>query len=105
MLIYALIMFAAAVPFFLIGAALGRGRADLIMEHHQTNVKDKTAYARAFRIPMFLIAVSMVLSGLLALTRIPEISAWGSLGTLTLGLTAAIVWIVGIQLKYDRRSA
>ena len=54
---------------------------------------------------MFLIAVSMVLSGLLALIRIPEISAWGSLGTLTLGLTAAIVWIVGIQLKYDRRSA
>ena len=101
MLVYALIMFAAAVPFFLIGAALGRGKADLIMEHHQTNVKDKTAYAKAFRFPIFLIAVSLSLSGILALIRIHAIGTWGSLAVLALGLTAAMVWIVGIQLKYN----
>lgn len=97
MLVYALILFAASVPCFYVGTALRRGKADLIMEHHQTKVKDKAAYAKAFSLPLFLIAGSMVLSGLLGLLDMPN---W-SMGLLMSGILAAIVWIIGIQVKFN----
>ena len=97
MLIYALILFAASVPCFYVAAALRRGKADLIMEHHQTKVKDKAAYAKAFSLPLFLIAVSMVLSGLFGLLDMPSLS----MVLLMSGILAAIVWIIGIQVKFN----
>ena len=98
MLIFALILFAVSVPFGIIGITLLRGRSDLIMEHHQTRVTDKTAYAKAFSVPMFIIAGSMVLAGLLALAGF---AVW-SMGALLGGLTVAIVWIICVHVKYDR---
>ena len=98
MLIFALILFAVSVPFMGIGIALLRGKADLIMEHHQTRVTDKAAYAKAFSVPMFIIAGSMVMAGLFAL---PDMAAW-SMGAFLCGLTVAIVWIICVQVKYDR---
>ena len=98
MLIYALILFAVSILFVGIGIALFRGKTDLIMEHHQTRVTDKTAYARAFSVPMFIIADSMALAGILAL---PDM-AWISVGVLLSGLTVSIVWIIGIQMKHDK---
>ena len=98
MLIYALILFAVSALFTGIGIALFRGKTDLIMEHHQTRVTDKTAYARAFSVPMFIIAGSMALAGILAL---PDM-AWISVGVLLSGLTVSIVWIIGIQMKHDK---
>ena len=97
MLVYALILFAASVPCFYVGTALRRGKADLIMEHHQTKVKDKAAYAKAFSLPLFLIAGSMVLSGLLGLLDMPN---W-SMGLLMSSILAAILWIMGIQVKFN----
>ena len=98
MLSFALILFAVSIPFIGIGIALLRGKADLIMEHHQTRVTDKAAYAKAFSVPMFIIAGSMVMAGLFAL---PDMAAW-SMGAFLCGLTVAIVWIICVQVKYDR---
>ena len=98
MLIFALILFAVSIPFAGIGIALFRGKTDLIMEHHQTRVTDKTAYAKAFSVPMFIIAGSMGLASILAL---PDM-AWISVGVLLSGLTVSIVWIIWIQMKYYR---
>ena len=98
MLIYALILFAVSILFVGIGIALLRGKADLIMEHHQTRVTDKTAYAKAFSVPMFIIAGSMGLASILALLD----TAWISVGALISGLTVAIAWIIRIQMKYNR---
>lgn len=97
MLIYAMILFAASVPCFYVATALRRGKADLIMEHHQTKVQNKAAYAKAFSLPLFLIAVSMVLAGLFGLLDMPN---W-SMGLLMSGILAAIVWIIVIQMKFN----
>ena len=98
MLVFALILFAVSILFAGIGIALFRGKTDLIMEHHQTRVTDKTAYARAFSVPMFIIAGSMGLAGILALLD----TAWISVGALISGLTVAIAWIIRIQMKDNR---
>ena len=98
MLVFALILFAVSILFAGIGIALFHGKTDLIMEHHQTRVTDKTAYARAFSVPMFIIAGSMGLAGILALLD----TAWISVGALISGLTVAIAWIIRIQMKYNR---
>ena len=89
MLAFALILFAVSIPFGGIGIALLRGKSDLVM--------DKAAYAKAFCTPMFIIAGSMVLAGLLALAGL---AVW-SMGALLGGLTIAIVWILRIQMRYN----
>ena len=97
MLIYAMILFAASIPCFYVAAALRRGKANLIIEHHQTKVKDKAAYAKAFSLPLFLIAIAMVLSGLFGILDMPNFS----MGLLLSGIFAAIIWIIRIQVNFN----
>ena len=47
MILYAIIMFLAAVPMGAISIAIYRGKTNLIHDYHQTKVKDKTAYGKA----------------------------------------------------------
>ena len=69
MVIYSVILFVAAALFFGLAAAVYRGNTNLIHSYHQTHVKeaDKRQYGRSFSKGLFVLAVSMVLSGIIAL--------------------------------------
>ena len=97
MFLYSAILFAVAVLFFFLGRSIYRGNTDLIHDYHQTRVKDKVAYGKAFGKAMFIMAASMAASGLLALVT----DSFLPVLVLFLGLAAGIIQIILVQKKYN----
>ena len=97
MILYAMIMFAVAVLFLFLARAIYRGNTDLIHDYHQTKVKDKAAYGKAFGKAMFILAAAMAASGLVALFD----EGLFPILVLFLGLAAGITQIVLVQKKFN----
>ncbi|MCQ2426440.1 MAG: DUF3784 domain-containing protein [Lachnospiraceae bacterium] len=103
MFAYSVILFAAALILLVLGIMLDRGRTDLIIDYHQTRVResDKKEYGRAFGKAMFCIFLTMTASGVIALFGESKTVVLSSAAVLFVGLIASIVWIVKIQKKYN----
>lgn len=103
MIVYSVILFAAAVLFFGLAAAIYSGNTNLIHAYHQTHVKeaDKENYGRSFSKGLFVLAVSLVFSGIIALfgTAVPIVIA--SIGVLLAGLVIAFLVIAKVQTKFN----
>jgi hypothetical protein len=102
MVLYSIIMFLAAVPMIKISIAIYQGNTSLIHDYHQSKVTDKAAYGKAFGKAMFVIAMSLLLSGLIGLFSISEAIAMISVAVLFIGLFVGIAWIVIVQKKYNK---
>ena len=98
MLVYSIIMFLVSALFTVLGIAIYKGKTDLIHDYHQTKVKDKSAYGKAFGKAMLVIATVMLLSGLMGLFE-----NFGLLAVviLIIGLVIGISCIVAVQRKYN----
>lgn len=97
MFLYAAILLAVAILFFFVGRSIYQGNTDLIHDYHQTRVKDKVAYGKAFGKAMFAMAASMAASGLLALFT----DGFLPVLVLFLGLSVGIIQIILVQKKYN----
>lgn len=98
MILYTAIVLAVSALFFFLGRSIYRGNTDLIHDYHQTKVKDKAGYGKAFGKAMFTLSAAMGLSGLLALfmeNLLPIL-------VLFLGLAAGILQIVLVQVKFNK---
>ena len=102
MLLYSIIMFLAAVPMIKISIAIYKGKTDLIHDYHQTKVTDKAAYGKAFGKAMFVVSAALLLSGIIGLFGISDTMAMIAVAVLLIGLFIGIVWIVAVQMKYNK---
>ena len=101
MVLYSIIMFFAAVPMMKISIAIYRGKTDLIHEYHQTKVTDKAAYGKAFGKAMFVVSISLLLSGIIGLLGASEVMAMIAVAVLFVGLFVGIAGIIAVQKKYN----
>jgi len=85
-----------------ISLAIYRGKTGLIHDYHQTNVTDKAAYGKAFGKAMFVVSVSLLLSGIIGLFGASEAVAKMAVAVLMIGLFAGILWIVAVQMKFNK---
>lgn len=101
MLPYSIIMFVVAIVFLVFGLLIHNGRTELIHAYHQTKVKDKAAYGKAFGKALFVLAFTLVISGVIALfgESMPIIIA--SIGVLVIGIVISLILIVKVQAKYN----
>ena len=99
MLVYSIIMFLVAALFTVLGIAIYKGKTDLIHDHHQTKVTDRSAYGKAFGKAMLVIAIIMLLSGIIGLFENLTILA---VAILIIGLVIGIGFIVVVQKKYNK---
>ena len=99
MILYAIILLSTAVPVGIIAARIYRGNTDLIHNYHQTGVKDKAGYGKAFGKAMAVIAVAMALSGVISLFGVNAM--WPAVAVLEVGLIVGIIAIVRVQKKYN----
>ena len=99
MLLYSIIMFVVAGLIFGLGAAIYRGRTDLIHDYHQQKVTDPKGYAAAFGRAMFIVGLGPGISGILGL--LGEAAATASLIVLFAGLGVGIGCIVAVQKKFN----
>ena len=103
MVIYSVILFAAAALFFGLAAAVYRGNTNLIHSYHQTHVKeaDKKQYGRSFSKGLFVLAASMAFSGIIALfgETVPIVMI--SVVVLLAGNVAAFLVIAKVQKEFN----
>ena len=98
MVIYSLIMLATAALLMGVGIAICRGKTNLIHDYHQTKVKDKAGYARAFGRAMLVFSLGPLLSGIIGFFT----DSAAGLAVLFLGFGAGLVCIVRVQRKYNQ---
>lgn len=103
MLVYSMIMFAAAALCLGFGIAISRGKTELIHDYHQKNVPEekRPEYGRAFSVGMFVLAAALFASGVLGFFAERRLFFIASLAVLFIGLAAAIVIFVRVQKKYN----
>lgn len=101
MLLYSLLMFACAISFIVIGLQLHNGKTQLIHDYHQTKVTDKAAYGKAFSKAMFTIAITLAISGIIALFGETKPIAVASIVTLVIGIVVSLILILKVQKKYN----
>ena len=98
MILYAIIMFATSALLGGLGAAIYKGKTNLIHDYHQTKVKDKAAYGRAFGKAMVIMAAAALASGVLGLFAKTEKIA---VLVLFLGFGVSIALMIFVQKKYN----
>lgn len=103
MIAYAALMFAAAVLFFCVAAAIYRGNTALIHAYHQTRVKeaDREKYGRSFSKGLFILAASLVSSGIIALLGKTASIVLLSVGVLLVGIILAFIAIARVQKAFN----
>ena len=103
MILYALIMAAAAIPLLGVAIALFRGNPGLIMEHHQANVKpsDRPLHRKAIAKGLLILGAAMPISGILPLLMPGKAAGILSLGVLAAGLAISLVILIRAQKKYN----
>ena len=102
MVLYAIILFLAAVPMLAISLAIYKGKTNLIHDYHQTRVKNKAAYGKAFGKAMMVISTSLLLSGMISLFGESETIAALSVAVLFAGLLVGIICLIAVQIKYNK---
>ena len=102
MVLYSIIMFLAAVPMMKISIAIYQGKTNLIHDYHQTKVTDKAAYGKAFGKAMFVVSMTLLLSGIIGMFGDSESIAMIAVAVLFVGLCLGIAWIVAVQKKYNK---
>ena len=103
MIAYSVIMFLVAILFLGIGIAVYRGNTKLILDYHQTNIKEteRQEYGRAFAKGMFAVFTTLLVSGIIALFGEEDLVAAASFIVLIAGLTVSIAVLLMVQKKYN----
>lgn len=99
MLIFAIILLLTAVVFGVVAMLIYKGKTELIHDYHQTKVKDKSAYGKAFGKALSVMAGAMALSGVIAL--LGERAIRWTVTVLLIGLVVGVAAITGVQKKYN----
>ena len=100
MILYCAIMFATAALLGGFAVAIYIGKTNLIHSYHQSKVKDKIAYGKAFGRGMFVTALAPFVSGVIGLFG--ESASMSAMVVLMVGLGLGIGLICAVQIKYNK---
>ena len=101
MLLYAIIMFATAIPFIAISVSIYKGNTKLIHDYHQTKVTDQKAYGKAFGKALLLFGITPLVSGVISLMGDSGPIAITAISVLGIGFCIGFVCICAVQKKYN----
>ena len=103
MIAYSIIAVITAVLVFAFGIAIYRGNTKLIHDYHQTNVKEseRLEYGRAFAKGLFVLCVTLLISGMIALFGKGNLIVAASLVVLFAGLIVFVIVLGKVQKKYN----
>ncbi len=103
MVLYSMILFAAAALFLGLAIAIYRGNTNLIHDYHQVHVKEaeRKKYGQAFSKGLFALAISMLCSGIIALFGETLPIALIPTGVLLAGFVIASIMIAKVQKAFN----
>ena len=100
MIVYTVIMFSCAALFAVSAILITKGNASLINCYRKERVKDKATYCKKFGQSLFIMAVTMLISGIIGLFSDAETVILIALGVLIVGVLVGIVRLFHVQKKY-----
>ena len=100
MIVYSVIMFVAAAIFAVFAMLITKGNASLINCYREDRVKDKPTYCKKIGQSLFVMAVTMLISGIISLCSDTETVILIALGVLIAGALMGIVRLFHVQKKY-----
>ncbi len=102
MVLYSVIMLSVALLIGSIGIEIYRGKTNLIHDYHQTKVKDRASYGKAFGKAMFVMTATLFLSGIIGLFGNSDTVAVIAVAVQVVGLLIGIGCIIAVQKKYNK---
>lgn len=100
MIIYSGIMFVAAAALIVFGVLIGKGNANLINCYREERVKDKPLYCKKISQALFILAGTLVCSGIIGLFGETDSIVLLGLGVLVVGMLFGVVQLFRVQKKY-----
>lgn len=104
MITYSVLLFFLAALFLILGVFIYKGNANLIHDYHQTRIKEseKNDYCKAFSKGMFLITLTLIVSGMVALIGKGTYTLTASVAILFIGIVISLIILTKAQKKYNR---
>lgn len=100
MIVWYVIMFGGAAVFAVFAILITKGNASLINCYREERVKDKATYCKKIGQSLFIMAVTMLISGTISLCSDTETVILIALGVLVAGVLIGIVRLFHVQKKY-----
>lgn len=100
MIVYTVIMFGCTALFTVFAILIIRGNASLINCYREERVKDKPTYCKKIGQSLFIMAATMLISGIISLLSDTETVILIALGVLVAGVLIGIVRLFHVQKKY-----
>lgn len=100
MIIYSVIMFIVAASLIVFGVLIAKGNANLINCYREERVKDKALYCKKISQSLFILAGTLVCSGIIGLFGKADSIVLLGLGVLVVGMLFGVVKLFRVQKKY-----
>lgn len=100
MIVYAVLMFAVAAMFVVLGIKIGKGHTNLINCYREEKVKDKTLYCRKFSRVLLALAAVLFISGVIGLLGQSDVIAAVAVAVQVVGMIICSVLLFSVQKKY-----
>ena len=101
MLLYSIIMFITFLLLASMSYLIYKGNTNLIHDYHQTKVKDKVAYGKAFGKALFVFSLPLFISGVIGLLGKTKEIVLLSIFVLIVGMIFGMICILRVQKKYN----
>lgn len=100
MIVWYVIMFGGAALFAVFAILITKGNTSLINCYREERVKDKATYCKKIGQSLFIMAVTMLISGIISLFSDAKTVILIALGVLIAGVLIGIVRLFHVQKKY-----
>ncbi len=101
MLAYSILMFAVSALFIAVSIRIYRGKTNFIHSYHQTKVKDKAAYGKAFGTALFVFALAPLISGMIGLFGDSNLHVITAVLVLIAGFIPGFCLMLAVQRKHN----
>jgi len=100
MIVYSVILFAAAMAFTVFAILISKGNTNLINCYHEDRTPDKPVYCKKISQALWIMAAVLVVSGAVGLLGETDAIALAAVGVLIVGLICGLYRLFYVQKKY-----
>ena len=100
MIVFSLILFAAAIALAVFAILISKGNVNVINCYHEDRVSDKLLYCKKMSQALWVMAAVMIVSGIIGLLGDTEKIALCAVGVLVIGTIGAVCNLFHVQKKY-----
>ena len=100
MIVYSIILFAAAIAFIVFAMLISKGNTNLINCYHEDRTPNKLMYCKKISQALWIMATVLTISGVIGLLGETDSIALAAVGVLIVGIICGLSRLFYVQKKY-----